>query len=331
MRAPKADETAPISSVYFEPEVRMTTTNYASATAIQAATSNPEVIWYGEWESAEEEDYEDYETSYFYYTDVNPSSTSESPTASITSTTSSTTTTATTTSSTSASPQNNSQGISTETQVRLCLLHGICDLSYLNEYVATSTEASSTTTRVTTTPTATTTSPATTMTTAATRTSGAQRVRHQALLQAQIQRCILTPRHCNTNMVVAEQTRSAAREAARNDRENSGRGLFEILSTTKAPPTAAAPAVAPPAPSSALEFARRCVQTGNCDIGDMMRRGGKQTGDGGGVEERQLERQSTTTEAAAAARKDEPVVVAQVDRSTVEQKVRRCLFHGICY
>ena len=76
-----------------------------------------------------------------------------------------------------------------------------------------------------------------------------------------------------------------------------------------------------------MEFARRCVQTGNCDIGDMMR-GGKQAGGGlgGGGEERR----STRTEAAAAARRDEPVVVT-VDRSTAEQKLRRCLFHGICY
>ena len=80
-----------------------------------------------------------------------------------------------------------------------------------------------------------------------------------------------------------------------------------------------------------MEFARRCVQTGKCDIGDMMtstaaRRSGKQT------DERELlstTRATTTTEAAAASR-DEPAVVT-VDRSTLEQKVRRCLFHGICY
>ena len=76
-----------------------------------------------------------------------------------------------------------------------------------------------------------------------------------------------------------------------------------------------------------MEFARRCVQTGNCDIGDMMR-GGKQAGGLGGLGGGE-ERRSTRTEAAAA-RRDEPVVVT-VDRSTAEQKLRRCLFHGICY
>ena len=167
--------------------------------------------------------------------------------------------------------------------MRLCLLHGICDLAYLNEYVATSTETPSTT------PSTATTTTSTTTTTAAPRSPRAQR-RHQALLQAQgldsikkisssfrfkigwiflfesvaclnynlsqtkipapfqakieaifflliaaqIERCIQTPRHCNTNMVVTDQTRSAAR----NDREITGRSmdsLFEILSTTKAP------------------------------------------------------------------------------------------------
>ena len=79
-----------------------------------------------------------------------------------------------------------------------------------------------------------------------------------------------------------------------------------------------------------MEFARRCVQTGKCDIGDMMtstaaRRSGKQTDEG----ELQSTTTATTTTEAAASR-DEPAVVT-VDRSTLEQKVRRCLFHGICY
>ena len=79
-----------------------------------------------------------------------------------------------------------------------------------------------------------------------------------------------------------------------------------------------------------MEFARRCVQTGKCDIGDMMtsmaaRRSGKQT------DERELQSTTTaTTTTEAAASRDEPAVVT-VDRSTLEQKVRRCLFHGICY
>ena len=87
---------------------------------------------------------------------------------------------------------------------------------------------------------------------------------------------------------------------------------------------------APPPPTSALEFARRCVQTGKCDIGDMTtstaaaRRSGKQTDEG------ELQSTTTTTTEAAAASRDEPAVVT-VDRSTLEQKVRRCLFHGICY
>ena len=88
---------------------------------------------------------------------------------------------------------------------------------------------------------------------------------------------------------------------------------------------------APPPPTSALEFARRCVQTGKCDIGDMTtstaaaKRSGKQTDEG----ELQSTTTTTTTTEAAASR-DEPAVVT-VDRSTLEQKVRRCLFHGICY
>ena len=118
-------------------------------------------------------------------------------------------------------------------KVRLCLLHGICDLSYLNEYVATSTEAPSSTTPAAA---AATTAPAATTAAAPPRSSTAAR-RHRALLQAQIERCIQTPLHCNTNMVVTEQTRAAAR----NDREirvggTDRNGLIATLSTTTSPP-----------------------------------------------------------------------------------------------
>ena len=122
--------------------------------------------------------------------------------------------------------------------MRLCLLHGICDLAYLNEYVATSTE------QPTTTPSSTAATTTTTTTTSAPPRSSRAQKRHRALLQLQIERCIQTPRHCNTNMVVTEQTRSAAaraREGDRSDRELDHDGLmsslFEIISNTTPKPT----------------------------------------------------------------------------------------------
>ena len=130
-KTPKSEETtpAPISSVYFDPEVRSprTTTAAPPPAALQAAVSDPEVIWYGDWEPAaaaagdDEGDTERYPPPQYeviYFTDVNPSSKSESPTATTTST-STTTTTTTTTASPTTSASHTSQRISTETQVRI--------------------------------------------------------------------------------------------------------------------------------------------------------------------------------------------------------------------
>ena len=122
---PEAEGTTPISSVYFDPEVRTPRTTTPPA-ALQAAVSDPEVIWYGDWEPAaaaaagdDEGDTERYPPPQYeviYFTDVNPSSRSESPTATTTSTS---TTTTTTTASPTTSASHTSQRISTETQVRI--------------------------------------------------------------------------------------------------------------------------------------------------------------------------------------------------------------------
>ena len=122
-------------SVYFEPEISTVKTS----TAITTTASNPDVIWYGEWVTADEAHENDDETSQpqdkvTYLDDVDTSSTSKSLPSTTTATWTSTTTVTTTT---KPSPQEKSQGISTETQVRfshICLINLIRKWgTYVNE------------------------------------------------------------------------------------------------------------------------------------------------------------------------------------------------------
>ena len=219
-----------------------------------------------------------------------------------TTTTRSTTTSNTTTSTTTATPVPATTSVTTTTarpipkpkittkvQVRLCLLHGICDMGKIEEYFATSTVAppeGSYLAMTTEAPITITRSPRTT--TASTQAPTRQpKVVNQIILH-QIERCIQTPEFCNTNLIPMHEKRPESTEAP------------EITTSTTT--------VRPMRPRttdrlSPADYARECVRTGSCPTFGFQ-------GD-------------------EALEPKEPAVVDR-SRTTLDQQVRLCLFHGIC-
>jgi hypothetical protein len=98
--------------------------------------------------------------------------------------------------------------ITAKEQARMCLFHGICDINQIQKFAKSGKPTVSTTT--TTKTTTTTTLRSTTVATATAKSPGGSGF---ALL-AQIQRCIQTPEHCNTNLIPMKKSNAAAAEAA---------------------------------------------------------------------------------------------------------------------
>jgi hypothetical protein len=94
--------------------------------------------------------------------------------------------------------------ITAKEQARMCLFHGICDINQIQKFAKSGKPTVATT--ATTTTTTTTTLRSTTVATATAKSPGGSGF---ALL-AQIQRCIQTPEHCNTNLIPMKKSNAAA-------------------------------------------------------------------------------------------------------------------------